>query len=138
MHHFVNGGGGAFVSIGSSFGAPAELVTNEWAYFPSRQAVIQKLDAALPPWTRPLWWWTQAFNGYPFSSDTLSTAFDLDQSPFLNRFLLVQVDRANKQIRVIPYGVRGRLKWSDFTVLPGSPHPAQQDAEWVIPTESSP
>lgn len=138
MHHFVNGGGGAFVSIGSSFGAPAELVTNEWAYFPSRQAVIQKLDAALPPWTRPLWWWTQAFNGYPFSSDTLSTAFDLDQSPFLNSFLLVQVDRANKQIRVIPYGVRGRLKWSDFTVLPGSPHPAQQDAEWVIPTESSP
>ena len=138
MHHFVNGGGGAFISVGSSFGAPAEPITSDWAYYPSRQAVTQKLDAELPPWTRPLWWWTQAFDGYPLSSDTLSTAFDLDQSPFFNSFLLVQVDREKKQVRVIPYGVSGRLKWSDFTKLPASPSPQQQDAEWVIPMASSP
>jgi hypothetical protein len=133
MHHFVNGGGGAFLSIGSSFGVPKERITDVWAHYPTRQAVTSMLNANLPSWVRPLWWWTQTFDGYPFASDVLSTAFDFDRSPFLNSFVVVEVDSVARQVKVIPYGVKGRLKWSDFGIHGNVKVVPQEEAEWIIP-----
>jgi 3',5'-cyclic AMP phosphodiesterase CpdA len=133
MHHFVNGGGGAFLSIGSSFGVPAKRITDVWAHYPTREAITDMLDENLPPWVQPLWWWTQKFDGYPFSSDVLSTAFDFDRSPFLNSFVVVEVDGAGRQVRIVPYGVKGRLRWSDLALPAGSSYAPQEEAEWIIP-----
>jgi Calcineurin-like phosphoesterase len=137
MHHFVNGGGGAFLTIGSSFGVPSERITEVWAHYPTRQAITDMLNANLPAWLMPLWWWTQKFDGYPFSSDVLSTAFDFDRSPFLNSFLLVEVDSEKRQIRVVPYGVKGRLLWSDLARSESMSVLPQREAEWVIPMDNS-
>ena len=133
MHHFVNGGGGAFLSVGSSFGVPSERITDVWAHYPTRQAITKMLNANLPPWVWPLWWWTQKFDGYPFESDVLSTAFDFDRSPFLNSFAVVEVDSVSRQVKVIPYGVKGRLKWSDFGIYGGAKVDPAEEAEWIIP-----
>lgn len=133
MHHFVNGGGGAFLSVGSSFGVPSDHITDVWAHYPTRQAITDMLNANLPSWVWPLWWWTQTFDGYPFASDVLSTAFDFDRSPFLNSFVVVEVDSVARQVKVIPYGVKGRLKWSDFGIRGAANVVPQDDAEWVIP-----
>ena len=137
MHHFVNGGGGAFLTIGSSFGVPSERITDVWAHYPTRQAITDMLNANLPTWLMPLWWWIQKFDGYPFSSDVLSIAFDFDKSPFLNSFLLVEVDNEKRQIRVVPYGVKGRLLWSDLARSEIVSVQPQREAEWVIPMGNS-
>ncbi len=137
MHHFVNGGGGAFLTIGSSFGVPSDRITEVWAHYPTRQAITDMLNANLPTWLMPLWWWTQKFDGYPFSSDVLSTAFDFDKSPFLNSFLLVEVDSVKRQIRIVPYGVKGRLLWSDLARSESMSVQPQREAEWIIPMDNT-
>ncbi|MFT3882809.1 MAG: metallophosphoesterase [Gemmatales bacterium] len=36
-HHFVNGGGGAYLSYGTSLAWPAQPPTKEWAYYPAKR-----------------------------------------------------------------------------------------------------
>lgn len=133
IHHFVNGGGGAYVSIGRAFGAPEKPDTDVWAYYPRREAIMDKISPAIPAWAAPLWWWTRELNGYPLSSEVLSSAFDFNESPFLQSFMVVKVETSKQRIRLLPYGVDGRLKWKDFALSNPTARRADDDAEWTIP-----
>jgi len=35
MHHFVNGGGGAYLSIGTALDFPKQPPVADWAFYPS-------------------------------------------------------------------------------------------------------
>jgi len=74
MHHFVNGGGGAYLSFGTALDWPALPVTQEWAFYPRRTQVESKIEATAPAWKRHAWLWTRKFGGWPFSAEWLSAA----------------------------------------------------------------
>jgi hypothetical protein len=134
-HHFVNGGGGAYLSFGTALAWPDQPATAEWAYYPSTAAVIEKIEATTPRWKWPAWWWTRRFGGWPFSAEWLSAAFDANVAPFYQSFIEVRVEPTKGRIRLLPYGVHGRLHWHDMGVSPGArPPDARPDSpvEWVV------
>ena len=135
VHYFVNGGGGAYLSFGTSLAWPAQPPTTQWAYYPNRQAVTGKIEAMSPLWKRPAWWWTTHFAAWPFSAEWLSAAFDYNVAPFFQSFVEVKVERSNNRVRVIPYGVHGRLTWRDVASSNGLPGSAGPDGpvEWIVP-----
>jgi hypothetical protein len=135
VHHFVNGGGGAYLSFGTSLAWPAQAATREWAYYPDRDAVTGKIEARTPWWKRPAWWWTQSFGAWPFTAEWLSAAFDYNVAPFFQSFVEVRVERSSGQVRIIPYGVHGRLTWDDLATSPDFAPAATGDglAEWIVP-----
>ena len=59
VHHFVNGGGGAYLSFGTSLAWPAQPATAEWAYYPNRQDVTGKITTTTPWWKWGAWIWTR-------------------------------------------------------------------------------
>jgi hypothetical protein len=134
VHHFVNGGGGAYLSFGTALSWPAAAPTAEWAYYPAREAVTGKIEAQTPWWKRPAWWWTRGLNAWPFSAEWLSAVFDYNVAPFFQSFVEVRVERSRDRVRIVPYGVHGRLRWDDIA---SSGAPAAQDGgalvEWVVP-----
>ena len=134
IHYFVNGGGGAYLSFGTALAWPARAPTTDWAHYPDRAAVSDKIDARSPWWKRPAWWWTQHFNAWPFSAEWLSAAFDYNVAPFFQSFVEVRVERSANRVRVIPYGVHGRLTWRDVAATDRL-RSSGDDAlvEWVVP-----
>ena len=118
-HHFVNGGGGAYLSFGTALDWPARPATAEWALYPNRDQVVAKVQATTPIWKRPAWWWTKRIGAWPFSAEWLSAAFDANVAPFYQSFIEVRVDSSKKRIRLIPYGVNGRLRWEDLEASRG-------------------
>lgn len=133
--YFVNGGGGAYLSFGTSLAWPARAPTTDWAYYPNLAAVTGKIDLKTPWWKRPAWWWTQSFGAWPFSAEWLSAAFDYNVAPFFQSFVEVKVERSANRVRLIPYGVHGRLSWSDLATSE-SLRPGPSDSalvEWVLP-----
>jgi hypothetical protein len=42
VYHFVNGGGGAYLSFGTSLAWPGRAPTPEWAFYPGHDAVTRK------------------------------------------------------------------------------------------------
>ncbi|MFA5505960.1 MAG: metallophosphoesterase [Vulcanimicrobiota bacterium] len=113
-HHFVNGGGGAFMSYGPSLSYPAEPALSRSAIYPSSKDVIDKLERLTPWYKKPMWWWTRDFNAWPFSAKWLSAAFDYNYAPFHQSFVEVQVRPSEGVVRYIPWGVHGPLKWSEL------------------------
>jgi uncharacterized membrane protein HdeD (DUF308 family) len=136
MYHFVNGGGGAYLSIGAAMAPPESRPTADWANYPSRDPLIRKIDSLTPSWKYPAWVWTKKYNGYPFSAEWLSAAFDYNQAPYFQSFMEVKVEKSRNRIRLIPYGNKGRLRWDDFN-YGGKVRPegaADHDyAEWILP-----
>ena len=61
-----------------------------------------------------MWWWTDKLEAWPFSVEWLSSAFDFNVAPFYQSFVEVRVEPSARRVRLIPYGVSGRLRWSDF------------------------
>jgi len=134
VHYFVNGGGGAYLSFGTSMQWPATPPTREWAYYPNKPDVVKKIDARTPWWKRPAWWWTTQFNGWPFSSEWLSGAFDYNVSPFFQSFFEVRVEPSRNQIRLWPYGIHGRLRWHDLAHSQDQgAGKAEEPVEWTVP-----
>ena len=134
VHHFVNGGGGAYLSFGTSLDWPEKPVTSHWAFFPNRQQVVQKIDATTPIWKRPAWLWTRYLGGWPFSAEFLSAAFDSNTAPFYQSFMEVRVEPSKQQIRLIPYGVHGQLRYSDLQQSTDSLKSNENaGVEWTIP-----
>jgi 3',5'-cyclic AMP phosphodiesterase CpdA len=134
--HFVNGGGGAYLSFGTALAWPAVPAIARWAYYPATAAVRQKIQAETPWWKRPAWWWTDGFGAWPFSAEWLSAAFDSNVSPFFQSFVEVRVEPSANRVRVLPWGVHGRLTWGDLQVGPGVLPPgasADTPVEWVVP-----
>lgn len=80
--------------------------------------------------------WLKKYNGYPFSAEWLSAAFDYNQAPYFQSFMEVKVERSQNRVRLIPYGINGQLRWSDMEFGgEGNPKNAAQDelVEWSIP-----
>ena len=50
-----------------------------------------------------------ASGAWPFSAEWLSAAFDANVAPFYQSFIEVRVEPSQKRIRLLPYGVHGRL-----------------------------
>ena len=138
-HYFVNGGGGAYLSFGTSLAWPTRIPTANWAHYPDRDDVTGKIEARTPWWKRPAWWWTRQFGAWPFTAEWLSAVFDYNVAPFFQSFIEVKVERSTNRVRVIPYGVHGRLTWGELAVsdtLRQSGASGNTPAEWVVPMSS--
>ncbi len=137
--YFVNGGGGAYLSFGTSLAWPTRIPTANWAYYPNRDDVTGKIEARTPWWKRPAWWWTRQLGAWPFTAEWLSAVFDYNVAPFFQSFMKITVERSTNRIRVIPYGIHGRLTWGELAVsdtLRQSGASGNTPAEWVVPMSS--
>jgi uncharacterized membrane protein HdeD (DUF308 family) len=133
VHHFVNGGGGAYLSFGTSLAWPARAPTSAWAYYPGRDAVTRKIEEMTPWWKRPAWWWTRSFGAWPFTAEWLSAAFDYNVAPFFQSFVEVRVERSMNRVRLIPYGVHGRLRWDEVSSSDKSVGSSGQPlVQWIV------
>jgi Calcineurin-like phosphoesterase len=132
VHYFVNGGGGAYLSFGTALAWPARTPTVDWAHYPTLKDVSLKIDAMTPRWKRPAWWWTRRFGAWPFSAEWLSAAFDYNVAPFFQSFVEVRVERSANRVRVIPYGVHGRLTRGEVA-LSESLRTMATPIEWIVP-----
>jgi uncharacterized membrane protein HdeD (DUF308 family) len=133
VHHFVNGGGGAYLSFGTALAWPTSPATPDWAFYPTPADVTGKIESRTPFWKRPVWWWTKQMNAWPFSPEWLSAAFDYNVSPFFQSFVEVRVEPATGTIRLRPFGVHGQLRWSDLQKSSSlSGHAPSEPVEWVV------
>jgi hypothetical protein len=122
MHHFVNGGGGAYLSIGTALDFPQEPAVRDWAFYPRTDHLRAKMEAEMPIWKQPFWYWIKWFKAWPFSVETLSGIFDFNHAPFFQSLMEVRVERSKRRVVLILNGVHGPLRWGDLqtsgTVLP--------------------
>ena len=81
MHHFVNGGGGAYLSIGTALDFPKQPDVADWAFYPRTDQLRSKMEAEMPLWKEPFWRWITWFNAWPASVEALSGVFDLTTRP---------------------------------------------------------
>lgn len=136
MNHFVNGGGGAFICVGVPFDWPREPATREWMYFPRKDAVIAKLDEQTPLWKMPLWLWVKHLSGWPFNGYIMSAAFDHTRAPFFQSFVEVQVSYSKNEVRILPHGATGRLRWRELenyqSLMPAG-KAAEDFVEFILP-----
>jgi len=135
-HYFVNGGGGAYLSLGTALAWPRDPPTARWAFYPGAEAVSRKIEAQTPWWKRPAWWWTTRAGGWPLSAEWMSAAFDYNTAPFFQSFIEVRVEVSASRVRLLPYGVHGRLRWRDLTHssdLRPAGVAAADPVEWIVP-----
>jgi predicted phosphodiesterase len=112
-HHLVNGGGGAYLSIGTALDWPATAVLNDYAFYPRTDALSAKLNAETPAWKWPAWWWVRRFGAWPFSVEALSAVFDFNRAPYFQSFVEVRVERSRSRVVLAVIGVDGPLRWRD-------------------------
>jgi hypothetical protein len=127
MLHFVNGGGGAYLSVGTSVAFPDDPDVPDYAFYPRTDEVNAKLDRETPFWKYPFLLWMRALGGYPFDSEMVSGAFDFNTAPFFQSFVEVRVERSQNRVRFLVHGVNGPLRWRDIQTTPG-----------ILPPVSSP
>jgi uncharacterized membrane protein HdeD (DUF308 family) len=136
MHHFVNGGGGAYMSIGTPLDWPREPAVADCAFYPRTDVVIDKLDRETPAWKTPLWLWVKHLRGWPLTAEAMAGAFLYSRAPYLQSFMEIQVANSKGEVRLIPHGVNGPLRWREMQTF-GAMRPAgktDEDAvEFVIP-----
>ena len=122
MHHFVNGGGGAYLSIGTALHFPSLPAVDDWAFYPRTDRLRGKMDAEMPIWKQPFWYWIKWFKAWPFNVEALSGLFDFNHAPFFQSFMEVRVERSKRRVVLILNGVHGPLHWRDLqtggTVIP--------------------
>jgi 3',5'-cyclic AMP phosphodiesterase CpdA len=136
MYHFVNGGGGAYLSIGTAMAKAESMPTRDYAFYPSYDPLVKKIEANTSWYKYPAWWYTKKFDGWPFSAEWLSAAFDYNVAPFFQSFMEIRVERSTNKVRFIPYSQHGRLKWGDITSTEGArPNGVGMDdlVEWIMP-----
>ena len=136
LHHFVNGGGGAYLSIGTALDFPKRPAVDTTANYPSAAALRSKLATETPLWKQPFLYWIKWFNAWPFSVEALSGVFDFNRAPFFQSFMEVRVEASNNRVVYVLHGVDGPLRWHDLdirgSVLPNGV--AKDDAvEFTVP-----
>nr|HMQ55116.1 metallophosphoesterase [Anaerolineae bacterium] len=136
MLHFVNGGGGAYLSIGTVLDFPDSPAVEDYAFYPRTDELAAKMENETPLWQRPFLLWLNWFNGYPVSAEWLSGVFDFNRAPFFQSFMEVRVERSQNRVRLLLYGVDGQLRWRDLQ-LGGQVKPAGQSdddfVEFIVP-----
>lgn len=128
--HFVNGGGGAYLSIGTAVAFPAQPVTPDYAFYPRTDELTAKVRNE-PAWKMPFLFWLKFLGGYPFDSEMVSGAFDFNRAPFFQSFVEVSVERSQKRVRFLLYGVNGQLRWRDIQVGGQVKPPDKSDDDFV-------
>lgn len=116
MLHFVNGGGGAYLSIGTALSWPEPAPVPDCAYYPRTDAIVAKLDQETPRWKQPLWYWVKRFQAWPSSPEAVASAFDFNRAPFYQSFMEVRVEPRAKVVRLLLHGPNGRLRWRDLQI----------------------
>jgi len=107
MHHFVNGGGGAYLSIGTALDFPEQPAVGDWAFYPRTDRLRAKMDAEMPIWKQPFWYWINWFNAWPFHVEALSGLFDFNHAPFFQSFMEVRVERSKRRVVLVLNGTHG-------------------------------
>jgi hypothetical protein len=140
MTHFVNGGGGAYLSIGTALAWPKEPPVKECGCYPRADALIAKLDQQTPTWKRPLWYWVRDFQAWPSSPEAMAAAFEYDRAPFFQSFMEVRVEGSTNTVRLWLYGANGRLRWRDLQVHERIPNGRLLDdrVEFSFPLRAAP
>ena len=136
QHHFVNGGGGAYLSIGTALDWPKQAVFGDFAFYPRTDALSAKLNAETPSWKWPAWWWVRRFGAWPFSVEGLSAVFDFNRAPYFQSFVEVRVERSQSRVVFAVIGVDGPLRWREVqTGGAGRPGGQSDDdpVEFVVP-----
>jgi hypothetical protein len=141
MHYFVNGGGGAYLSIGTAFDWPDQSATvRSWAFYPRLEDLKRKLDSETPLWKRPFLFWLEHFGAWPISTaEPLSGIFDFNRAPYFQSFVEVRVERSVRRVRLILHGTTGPLLWRDLQLggrLPPAGTNPDDRVEFVIPMVS--
>jgi hypothetical protein len=131
MSHFVNGGGGAYMSIGTPMDWPQTPAVPDCTFFPRTDFLLSKLDSEMPVWKMPLWFWVKSLRAWPFSAEAVAGAFDYNRAPFLQSFVEVRVEDSAKRVRIIPHGVDGPLRWRQMQLY-GSIKPADKGANDIV------
>jgi len=131
VYHFVNGGGGAYLSIGTALDWPKQPVVPECGCYPRGDDLAVALDARMPLWKRPLWLWVEYLDAWPSTVETLSGAFDYNQAPFFQSFMEVRVEASTNTVRLWLYGANGRLRWRDLYLQDGRV-PSGQTADELV------
>jgi uncharacterized membrane protein HdeD (DUF308 family) len=114
MLNFVNGGGGAYLSVGSALDFPAQPDVADWAVYPRGDQLHSKIVGELPFWKMPFLKWMDWIGGYPSSVESLSGVFDFNHAPFFQSFIEVKVERSQQRVRLLLFGVNGQLRWRDL------------------------
>jgi Calcineurin-like phosphoesterase len=114
MHHFVNGGGGAYLSIRTALDFPEQPAVGDWAFYPRTDRLRVKMEAEMPIWKQPFWYWIKWLKAWPFSVEALSGVFDFNHAPFFQSFIEVRVERSKRRVVLVLNGARGPLRWSDL------------------------
>jgi calcineurin-like phosphoesterase family protein len=131
MHHFVNGGGGAYISIGTPLDWPGKPAVPDCTFFPRTDFLTAKLDREMPAWKTPLWLWTKYLRAWPFSAEAMAGAFDYDKAPYFQSFVEVRVEGSANRVRLIPHGANGPLRWRQMQTF-GAIMPAGKTGDdWV-------
>jgi uncharacterized membrane protein HdeD (DUF308 family) len=140
MHHFVNGGGGAYLSIGTQLSWPKQSPVADCGFYPRAEAIVAKLDAETPAWKWPIWFWVKRLAAWPSTPETMAAAFNYNRAPFYQSFMEVRVEFSANVVRFIPHGVEGPLRWRDFQlfgqVLPSGRIEADP-VEFTVPMSSN-
>lgn len=131
MMHFVNGGGGAYLSIGTAIAFPEKPVLSDYAFYPRTDQLTAKIKNEAPYWKMPFLVWLRVLRGYPFDSEMVSGAFDFNYAPFFQSFLEVSVERSQQRVRFLLYGVNGPLRWRDIQVGGAVKPPGKSDDDFV-------
>ena len=120
MYHFVNGGGGAYLSIGTVLEWPEIPAVTECGCYPRSDELSASLDAKTPAWKWPLWLWIKHFGAWPSSPEVVGAAFDNNRAPFFQSFMEVRIESSTNTVRYWLYGSNGRLRWRDLHVHDGA------------------
>jgi uncharacterized membrane protein HdeD (DUF308 family)/3',5'-cyclic AMP phosphodiesterase CpdA len=134
--NLVNGGGGAYLSVGTAMAFPADPDVSDYAYYPRTDDLRNKLLAETPFWRMPFYYWMDWFGGYPFDSEVVSGAFDFNRAPFFQSFVEVRVERSTGLVRLQLHGAHGRLRWRDIQTAGTARPPGTRDddaVEFVAP-----
>ena len=135
IHHWVNGGGGAYLSFGTALAWPSQPDLATWSHYPNQRDVVEKIQRYTPFWKWPAWVWTRRFGAWPSSAEWLSAMFDYNVAPFFQSFVVVTVNPAARSIALRPWGVHGPLTWKDFdrstSAMPNGAAPDDAVA-WVV------
>jgi len=110
----VNGGGGAYLSMGTALSWPDRPPVDDWGFYPSRQELLAKTDRLTPWYKWPAWVWVKKYRAWPYSVEWLSAAFDYNVAPFFQSFVMVSVEPSYNRLRIIPYTASGRMTWAEF------------------------
>lgn len=138
MHYFVNGGGGAYLSIGTALDFPARPAVEDWAFYPRSDRLRAKMDAEMPAWKQPFWYWIKWAKAWPFSVEALSGLFNFNHAPFFQSFMEVRIERSKRRVILVLNGVDGPLRWRDLQIGGAAMRPGatpDDTVEFIVPMD---